>query len=309
LRSLDLDQVHPLLALRAVLVSAGEVLRVTFHGVRGSIPTPGPTTVRYGGNTVCVEVRTLDGTLIILDAGTGIRGLGDQLLAAGPTLPAPMHLFVTHVHWDHIIGAPFFAPMYRKDAHIVLHALSDRMFQLAARLIMFDGEHFPVRQRDLPAHIERPPPTVTARAGSAVVSRIALNHPGGADGYRIDDADGSSLCYLTDNELNPPGDVVTTPEELARFAHDTGLLIHDAQYLPSDMPHKRGWGHSLVDETLALARSAGARALALHHHDPGRADDALDDVAAHAHAWARANAPAMRCLVAAEGLTLDVLPP
>src|SRR5512142_555250 len=109
-------------------------MKVTFHGVRGSIATPGPATVRYGGNTVCVEVRTLDGGLIVLDAGTGMRELGKRLVAEpGRPLPDPIHVFITHSHWDHIIGAPFFAPMWRRDAHILLHALSPRAHRMLAR--------------------------------------------------------------------------------------------------------------------------------------------------------------------------------
>jgi phosphoribosyl 1,2-cyclic phosphodiesterase len=285
-------------------------MRVTFYGVRGSIATPGPSTVRYGGNTVCVGVRTLDGTLVVFDMGTGIRVLGDELVAGGAALPSPIHVFVTHAHWDHIIGAPFFAPIYRKEAHVVLHAMSARAESSIAHGVLFDGEHFPVRIADLPAHLERPKfAGGEIRVGSATVRAIALNHPGGCDGFRIDDADGSSACYLTDNELGAPlTGGVAPPSELGRFAHGVGLLIHDAQYMPDDMPQKRGWGHSVVDDVLALAKEAEARTVALHHHDPWRDDHALDLIAAHGRAWCRANAPAMSTLVASEGLTLDVKP-
>jgi phosphoribosyl 1,2-cyclic phosphodiesterase len=282
-------------------------MRVTFYGVRGSIATPGPQTVRYGGNTVCVGVRTADDTLIILDAGTGARVLGDELLAA-PRLPAQMHLLITHGHWDHIMGAPFFGPLYRSDAHIILHTMSPRAEASAAKMVLFDGEHFPVRVHDIPARLDRPPFSPRLQLGSAVVTMIPLNHPGGADGFRIDDADGSSLCYLTDNELSPPGPMVTPPAELARFSRDVGLLIHDAQYLASDMPQKHGWGHSIVDEVLDLARTAEARTVALHHHDPWRDDWALDVIADGARSWAKARAPKLETLVAAEGITLDVKP-
>ncbi len=277
-------------------------MKVTFHGVRGSVATPGPATVRYGGNTVCVEVRTADGTLIVLDAGTGIRELGNRLVE-GP-LPAPIHVFITHAHWDHIIGAPFFAPMWRADAHVVFHALSRSAHERLQKNVLFDGEHFPVMAHDIPARVERPPfAGGEVRVGSAKVSRVALKHPGGADGFRIDDADGTSLCYLTDNELSHE-----PPAELVKFAAGAGLLIHDAQYLPSDMPAKRGWGHSVIDDVLALGKAAEARLLALHHHDPERTDDALDQVGRMASQWARANAPEMRTLVATEELTLDVSP-
>jgi phosphoribosyl 1,2-cyclic phosphodiesterase len=284
-------------------------VRVTFYGVRGSIATPGPTTVRYGGNTVCVTVRTRDNDLIILDAGTGIRVLGEELIAHGKKLPAHLDLFITHAHWDHIMGLPFFAPVWEPQAHLTLHALSERAESAIKRAVLFDGEHFPVRVQDIPAKLDRPPFTGnTKQVGSATVHAISLNHPGGAEGFRVDDADGASICYLTDNELHPPGPVHTSMEELARFARGTGLLIHDAQYLPGDLPQKRGWGHSLVDEVLELARLAEARTVVLHHHDPARDDRALDEIAVHARAWVRSHAPAMTCLVAHEGLTLDVMP-
>ncbi len=279
-------------------------MRLTFYGVRGSIPTPGPSTVRYGGNTSCAAVRLADGTLVVLDAGTGARVLGEELVAAG--LPGTIHLFVTHHHWDHILGAPFFAPFYRADAHIVLHAMSQRAHAALGRMVLFDGEHFPIHAHDLPARLERPPVESVVRVGSARVTRVALNHPGGADGYRIDDEDGASLCYLTDNELQPPGPVATSPRELAAFARGAGLVIHDSQYLPSDMPAKHGWGHSLVPDVLALGRDAEARALALFHHDPARDDAALDALGRDAEAWAKERAPGMRVVVAAEGLAIDV---
>jgi phosphoribosyl 1,2-cyclic phosphodiesterase len=282
-------------------------MRVTFYGVRGSIPTPGASTLRYGGNTLCLGVRTGNGTLIVLDAGTGIRVLGQEMMAA--PLPDPIHVLVTHKHWDHIIGAPFFAPLYRPDARIILHALSPSAEESMRRMVLFDGEHFPIRAQDIPARLERPPFTEPrVQIGSALVTQIPLNHPGGADGFRIDDADGSSLCYLTDNELYPPGTAVTAPEELARFAAGTGLLIHDAQYKQAEMAQKKGWGHSAIEEVLELGRTAGARTVALIHHDPMRTDAMLDEIAAAARDWAQEHAPDLIPLVATEGVTLEVTP-
>ena len=279
-------------------------MRVTFHGVRGSVPTPGFATVRYGGNSVCVEVRLADGTLVVLDAGTGIRELGKRLIRERHA--APIHLLITHGHWDHIIGLPFFGPLYQKETRLVLHAVNAVHRRRMREPIVFDGEHFPVRFADLPARVERDETEEGLRIGSARVTHIALNHPGGSVGFRLDDADGASLCYLTDNELEPPGNVVTSPTELARFAANASLVIHDAQYLPSDMPDKHGWGHSVVDQVLALGKQAEARVLALHHHEPERDDDELDRIAAAAEAWTRTEAPAMQAIVAREGLSLDL---
>jgi phosphoribosyl 1,2-cyclic phosphodiesterase len=257
--------------------------------------------VRYGGNSVCVEVRLADDTCIVLDAGTGIRELGKAL--AEERYRAPIHLFVTHGHWDHIMGLPFFGPMYSNDTTIVLHSTTERSARAMRSADIFDVKHFPVAFADLPARFQRIEDFEDHRIGSATIRHIELNHPGGATGFRIDDADGTSVCYLTDNELDPPGARTTTPEQLARFAAGTDLLIHDAQYLASEMPAKRGWGHSVVDQVLMLARDAEAKAVALHHHDPDRDDRALDEIGERAAQWAREHAPALVTAVAREGMT------
>lgn len=261
--------------------------------------------MRYGGNSVCVEVTSSSGQRLLLDAGTGLRDAGKAMVAEG--YRDKIHLFLTHVHWDHIMGLPFFGPLYSKHSHLLLHPMTQRGREgLRRPPIMFDGEHFPVKFTDLPSKIERVEDLCEHRVGSATITTIELNHPGGANGFRIDDEDGTSLCYLTDNELHPPGAVVTTPAELARFAEGTGLLIHDAQYLPEDMPAKHGWGHSQVPEVLALAAAAGAARVALHHHDPDRTDDALDAIGADAARWAREHASSLETIVAREGLVLDL---
>ena len=282
-------------------------MRLRFHGVRGSIAAPGPSTVRYGGNTVCVEARLVDGSVLILDGGTGMRELGKALMQEEHD--APLHLLLTHLHWDHIMGIPFFAPLYRKGTLIHIHPMMNELQQDAVRRrTIFDGIHFPVSAADIPAHLDLAEHggEESWRIGSAVVRRIALNHPGGAQGFRIDDDGGKSIAYLTDNELSPPGPNETSLDELARFAQGVDVLIHDAQYLAEDMPEKRGWGHSTVDDVLTLGQKAGTPHLVLFHHDPERDDDALDALGFHANDWLKQRKLATKASVAREGWSFEL---
>jgi phosphoribosyl 1,2-cyclic phosphodiesterase len=279
-------------------------MQVRFFGVRGSVPTPGGATVRYGGNTVCVEVRLADGSIVILDGGTGLRELGKVLLAEGQR--GPLSLLLTHVHWDHIIGLPFFGPLWRRDTTVHIYPLAnDAHRDSTQRRALFDGVHFPVRGADIPARMDLvEPPDEEWRIGSARVRRVALTHPGGAQGFRIDDVDGSSLAYLTDNELAPAGSGSPATEAVARFAAGVGVLIHDTQYDEPEMAEKRGWGHSALDSVLELGRLAETPHLVLFHHDPDRDDDALDVFGARARASLAAAGSTARATVAHEGLVL-----
>jgi phosphoribosyl 1,2-cyclic phosphodiesterase len=279
-------------------------MRVTFYGVRGSTPAPGPDTARYGGNTSCVDVRLADGSIVVLDAGTGMRKLGSTLKNGG--LDRPVHLLLSHTHWDHILGLPFFAPVWSESTTLNVYPLASEAQERFQRTI-FDDIHFPVSASDIPAKVDFIKPDKEVwQIGSARVTRIALNHPGGAQGFRIDDEDGASLAYLTDNELSQRGEAVLSPETLARFADGVTALIHDAQYLSSDMPEKYGWGHSVVDEVLRLGVLATPRKLALFHHDPERSDDELDVIGERAAHWMAEHAPNTELMIAREGLVLDL---
>lgn len=276
-------------------------MRVTFHGVRGSVPAPGPQTSRYGGNTSCVEVRLTDGSTLALDAGTGLRELGKILVREGRS--SPVHLFLSHTHWDHVMGLPFFAPLYDKNNHLLVYPLANEAQERFQRNI-FDDIHFPVSVNDIPSKVEfaRPEGEVW-QVGTAQVRRIQLNHPGGAQGFRIDD-NGASIAYLTDNEIGASRTLVTV-DDLARFADGVDLLIHDSQYVPTDMPHKKGFGHSLVEDVLKLSQFAKPKRLVLFHHDPDRTDDALDQIGQGATKWLAEHGKGIALSVANEGLSYE----
>lgn len=279
-------------------------MRVTFYGVRGSVPAPGPTTARYGGNTSCVEVVIGDGTTLVLDAGTGLRALGTKLLETGRH--EAVHLLLSHTHWDHVLGLPFFAPLWRKDSKIAVYPLPTDAQERFQRTI-FDDIHFPVSVNDIPAKVEFIKPEQEPwRIGSARVRRIALNHPGNSQGFRIDDDGGASVVYLTDNELIRGEAGEAALEALARFSENADLVIHDSQDLDSDMPDKYGWGHSVIDDVLTLGVRAEARRLALFHHDPSRTDDDLDAIKARSAAWLAQHGPETEVCVAIEGQTVDL---
>ena len=281
-------------------------MRVTFYGVRGSVPAPGPTTARYGGNTSCVEVRLADGSVLALDAGTGIRALGSALMKNEG--PKRIHLLLSHTHWDHILGLPFFGPLWQKGNELLVYPLPSDAQERFQRTI-FDDIHFPVSANDIPSKVEFVKPDAESwRIGSATIGRIRLNHPGGSQGFRIVDDDGSSIAYLTDNELGGSQASNATMDELAKFADGVSLLIHDSQYVATDMPGKRGWGHSVVDDVLSLGVMAEPQTLALFHHDPDRSDVDLDAIGETAKRWVEQHSEATELIVAREGLMLDLKP-
>ena len=260
---------------------------VRFWGVRGSIPTPGHHTARYGGNTPCVEVR-VNGTRFICDGGTGIRGLGKQLLQQAQGAPISLHLLFSHAHWDHIQGFPFFGPAYVPTTRITVYGAREgdtRMYRLLNG--QQNSDYFPVQFSDLGARIEPGHLGDGRRVIDGVeVAAQPVSHPGGCTAFSFS-WEGRKVVYATDTEL----DLVLTnrakvqadrsvlrrsPPDLVDFCKGADLLICDGQYTDEEYPAHEGWGHSRATSATDLAILAGARQLALFHHDPMQADRDVD---------------------------------
>lgn len=271
-------------------------MRLRFWGVRGSIPAPGPDTSRYGGNTACLtlEFPSADPTqppnLFILDAGTGIRALGLSLLKKR-RIPLTAHLFLSHTHWDHIQGFPFFAPAFIPGSKILVHGGVGSDSELATVLTgQMLHRYFPVSLSELGAEIrfEHTDEGIYEIAG-ARIHVDDLHHPGITVGYRFE-IGGRVITYCTDTEpLNvatgiDPAAVATLPldPQVLALAQDADVFIHDAQYTDAEYPPKVGWGHSPISYVIRTAIAARARRLILFHHDPIRLDDALDTFLADA---------------------------
>jgi phosphoribosyl 1,2-cyclic phosphodiesterase len=252
------------------------MMNIKVWGARGSIPAPGPETMRYGGNTSCVELTLSDGSTLILDAGTGIRNLGLAL----PRTEQPVNILLTHLHLDHIQGLMFFAPLFRPESEIVIWGPASPEASLVDRVARYISAPLaPVEVRELPSHVSfREAEPLEWTIGPARVRAQAVNHRGLTLGYRIDDAD-SSLCYIPDHEpglgapLSELDDDWISGFELARGA---SMLIHDCQYTDTEYPQYIGWGHCPVSDALGFAHRVGAKRVLLFHHDPLHSDEFLD---------------------------------
>ena len=248
---------------------------VRFWGTRGSIACPGPDTTVYGGNTACIEVRCGD-RLIVLDAGSGLRPFGRQLAKASE--PLDLDLLLSHCHVDHLIGLPFFQPAFNKTTSMRLWAghLSprDHLEGMLAQLMV--PPLLPITPKTFRADItyrDFPAGDQLDLGGGVLVQTAALNHPGGATGYRIGYR-GCAVAYVTDHEHQPGG-----PEaDLVELVRDADLMIYDSTFTPEEYLNRIGWGHSTWEAGVALAEQGGAKSLALFHHDPARDDEALDHI-------------------------------
>lgn len=253
-------------------------MKVTLWGTRGSLPAAGPETVRYGGNTACVEVRGANGTLLVLDAGTGIRRLGSSVEAG----VARVDLLLTHLHMDHIQGLGFFQPLYEAGLEVHIWGPASTTLDLGTRLAKYlSPPLFPVRLRDLPCRLAlHDVPLGRFEIGGLQIMAELVCHPGPTVGYRIAD-NSASIAYLPDHE--PALGVTHLPADgdwTSGFdlASGVDLLVHDSQYSPAEYAEHVGWGHSSIPQAMAFAVAAGAKRLVTFHHDPGHDDSALDQM-------------------------------
>jgi len=310
-------------AIKRASENSGMVVR--FWGVRGSIPAPGPQTVRTGGNTSCVELRA-EGELMILDAGTGIRPLGLRLQEefGGQKLDAT--LLITHTHWDHIQGFPFFAPAYRPGNHLRILGYEGSKRGLEGTLSgQMESTYFPVSLRQIPSHLEfREMKELSFQIGRVAVEAAFAHHPGITMGYRLRTPAGT-VVYLPDHEVYSRESILKMAqfqqageaaeladhareqdEKIAQFIRGADLLIMDSQYLAEEYPSHVGWGHSCVDDVVETAVAGGVKRLRLFHHDPAHNDDTLDQKLEAARTVAQAMQSDLDIDLAREGDTLTL---
>jgi phosphoribosyl 1,2-cyclic phosphodiesterase len=270
--------------------------------VRGSIPTPGPATVRYGGNTSCVEVRSGD-DIIILDAGSGLRALGRALLAEFKNQPLSLTLLLTHTHWDHIQGLPFFAPIYDPRCHLrILGGKGARKGLVNALTGQMESTYFPVPFAKLPSNIEiEELKDFNLDIGSVCVRAQRANHPGLCVGYRLL-SPGGLVAFFPDAEPRPGGE----DREMIEFLRDVDVLILDSQYDSAEYKKHIGWGHGCVDDSVALAVEAGVKRLCLFHHDPDHDDKKIDGLVRHARRLVAGRRAKLKVEAAREMQTIEL---
>lgn len=294
-------------------------MKVRFWGVRGSIASPGPHTVRYGGNTTCIEIRTDNNELIILDAGTGIFPLSQTLLAE---MPITANVLITHSHWDHIQGLPFFIPNFIPGNTLRLHGGFDPVSGKGIEQVMsvqLQYSYFPVREEEMKGRIEYVTlsPGEPVQVGSATVTPCLLNHPVVDFGYRID-CNGKSVFFTGDHE--PPYNIYDPQDEgyaayqslvdeknraIVEAIRGVDVLIADTSYTAEEYPAKKGWGHGTFATSIELAQHAGVQVLFCTHHEPTRSDDALESAFAKALSQRGAPQQGLDIRLAREGDTYE----
>ena len=298
-------------------------MKINFWGTRGSVPTPGRQTVRYGGNTPCIELRLPSDELIILDAGTGIRNLGEKLIERGESVKA--HLLISHPHWDHIQGFPFFKPAFISGNELTfVGGETDKMTLQKMIADQMNKIYFPIQLNELKANLKfRPIQEEEFKIADAKVKTIFVNHPTFAIGYRISHG-GKSLVYISDNEpfdrqvahaiRNVEKSIVEKysrvngdpNQRVFDFVRDADVLIHDTTYTPEEYVDRVGWGHSHYLFTLKVAAEGNVKRLILFHHDPSHGDDKVDDILKKCQREIRTRQYKFDCLAASEGMEVEI---
>jgi phosphoribosyl 1,2-cyclic phosphodiesterase/DNA-binding response OmpR family regulator len=289
-------------------------VKVRFWGTRGSIAKPGPSTVRYGGNTSCVELRTSDGTLIIFDCGTGAHELGRELVAREATATRG-HILISHTHWDHIQGIPFFEPFFKAGGEWDVYGPKGLLQSIRDTLAgQMEYTYFPITVDKFGATIRYHDLVEGAFSiGAIQVVTQYLNHPALTLGYRVH-ADGATLVYCCDHEPNlaaaAAGEAELTGQDLrhAEFLAGADLVIHDSQFTASEYPDRTGWGHSPAEYVVKVCQTAGVGRVVLTHHDPMRDDDGVDRIVASLRQRAAGSSPPLEIIGAAEGRVIEVMP-
>ena len=270
--------------------------------MRGSIATPGPSTVRYGGNTSCIEVRNGD-EIIILDAGTGLRSLGQSLLNEFKKKPLNLTLLLTHTHWDHIQGLPFFGPIYNPRCRLrIMGCEGARKGLVSALTGQMESTYFPVPFDTLPSNIDiEELKDFNFTIGDVLVRAQRANHPGVCVGYRLFSPDGL-ICFFPDTEPRPGG----VDLDMIDFVRDADVLILDSQYDRAEYKTHTGWGHGCVDDSVKLALDAGVKHLFLFHHDPDHDDKRMDELVKHARKIVAKRKGKLKVDAAREGMMIQL---
>jgi phosphoribosyl 1,2-cyclic phosphodiesterase len=283
-------------------------MKIKIWGCRGSIATPGGHTIRYGGNSTCLEIRSADGELFIVDAGSGIRNLGKALRHDSGT--SQIRFFFTHSHWDHLAGFPFFGPAY-SDRYTITFCSGPHAQSSIERYVsrQMEAPYFPVEFKQLRARFNFccENPTMESRncpLGNMQCRAFPLSHPNGGHGYKFIEG-GKTMVFLPDNELGFRHEGGLTRDQYVEMCRGADLLLHDAQYTQEEYKRTRGWGHSTYTDAVDLAIEAGVTRLGLFHHDPDRTDDELDRQLQLCRKHVVKSGSQLDCFICAEGMVME----
>ena len=273
-------------------------------GARGSIPVSGKEYLKYGGSTTCIEIRSKDDDVIIVDAGSGIRKLGNKLLKEGKK---DINIIFTHAHWDHVLGFPFFKPIYFKGTSIKMYGCPFAQGSVTKTIApVMVPPYFPIDFNDVAADITgheicKEPFNI----GTVTVKPILLSHPNQGIGYRFEE-DGKSFVFLTDNELTFKHEEGMEYDDYLKFSEGADLLVHDSEYREEEYKITKMWGHSVYKDSLRLALEAGVKSFGLFHHNQERSDDAVDEIVADCHRIIDEKGSNLDCFAMYEGQEIGV---